>query len=134
MTALVATSFRDSTVASEPAAGRAGCQQVAPPEPCGLHKLARQPLEPVVDQQPWSPAQPDGNVVEDGAAGERDVGVYPIPVLHQPTFLQRHPKAHHQYLRFGSVDLLYNALVLWTSGGEIEMAVMNPGYLQGGEP
>jgi hypothetical protein len=109
-------------------------QQVAPPEPCGLHKWARQPLEPVVGKQPWSPAQPAGKVVEDGAAGERDIGVYPIPVIHQPTFLPRHPKAHHQYLRFGSVDLLYNALVLWASGGVIEIAVMNPGYLQGGEP
>ena len=45
------------------------------------------------DQESRTAAQPSGDVVEDGAASEGDAGVEPVPVLHQPVLLERHPEA-----------------------------------------
>src|SRR5215203_3895096 len=67
--------------------------QVSPPQAAGLDEEARQPLEAVVRQEARAAAQPAGDVVEDGPAREGDAGVYGIPVLHQPAFLQGHPQA-----------------------------------------
>jgi hypothetical protein len=98
-------------------------EEVSPPQSPGLDEEPREPFEAVVREEPWSPAQLAGGVVEDGPAGEGDADVQLVPVLHKPAFLKRHPEAKKEHVGPGGVDLRHGGPVLRTARGRVEEAV-----------
>src|SRR5215218_1148340 len=67
--------------------------EVPAPQPAGLGEEPGQPLEAAVGEETRAPAEPPGDVVEDGTAGENSAGVDSLSVIHQPALLERHPEA-----------------------------------------
>jgi len=108
--------------------------EVALPEAARLDEQPAQSLQAVVRHPTGGTAQFAGDVIEHRTTGESYVRLDTVPVFHQPAFLQGHPQAHDEDIRFDSIDLLDHGLVFRAAEGLVEVAVMRADDAQVGKP